>query len=376
MKEFLHLSVRDGTGHTVLHEALTVCPNTLARARLGDDGPLSPTYPSFCGGMPFTKGLVWGIDDDWVVSPTADHWIRFEASARWYVVRAWIDPLWADALGVPADDARTTVRVEVVRQEDEHSIASAERLFPPSAPNHRLLITTWPDRDSLPDLMALPAWGIGTHHQGGRDLLTFNATEWNAGPGTMVIEGFRSRDEDLMDAFQYFLVDGEPVGRAPIGQLEFSHKHQHWHFEQFTKYSLLDADGETSAVSKKRSWCLGNTDGIDLTVPNANWSADGGDIFSMCGGPESIWIREVLDVGWGDTYAQSVAGQAFDITNLPNGDYWLRVQVNPTGSIFEASSENNVQDRLIRLRGRPGRRWVIVPRWHGIDTEGNCWGCH
>ncbi|MGZ5352522.1 MAG: lysyl oxidase family protein, partial [Actinomycetota bacterium] len=223
--------------------------------------------------------------------------------------------------------------------------------------------------------IALPAWGVATYHRRGRDLLAFNATEWNAGPGTLVVEGFRGPDQELMDAFQYFLVDGRAVGRAPIGQMEFHPQHHHWHFQQFTEYLLLDADSGEVAISGKQSWCLANTDAIDLAVPNANWAGYGGDLFTMCGGPGALWIREVLDVGWGDTYSQYIAGQAFDVTDLPNGDYYIRVHVNPTGSMLEGSPDNNIEDRLIQLRGKPGARRVVVPPWHGIDTEGGCYFC-
>jgi hypothetical protein len=228
----------------------------------------------------------------------------------------------------------------------------------------------------LPDLVALPAWGFATFQRRGRDFLAFNATEWNEGPGTLVVEGFRGADQSLMDAYQYFLDDGGvAVGRAPIGRLEFHPQHHHWHFQQFTEYTIVDAESGEVAKSGKQSWCLANTDAIDLTVPNANWAGYGGDVFTMCGGPGALWIREVLDVGWGDTYSQSTAGQAFDITDLPNGNYYVRVHVNPTGAIVEGSTDDNVQDRLVKLRGRLGDRRVIVPPWHGIDTEGGCYFC-
>jgi hypothetical protein len=372
MASFLHVSLRDGDGRVVDRRSVTFCPNTYVRARLSDEGPLTSTYPYLCGGNPFTRGTVWGIDAAWAVSPLSDGGFGFDAPDRRYELRAWIDPAWVEALGIAPEDAAVRVRIRVT---DGNDPGGPRPIDAPLAPLAGVPTVTDPDPDGVPDVIALPAWGISTFTRRGRDLLAFNATEWNAGPGTLVVEGFRGRDQDLMDAYQYFLVDGQPVGRAPIGQMEFHPKHHHWHFRQFTEYSLLDADDGEVAVSGKQSWCLANTDAIDLSVPNANWGAFGGDVFTMCGGPGALWIREVLDVGWGDTYAQYIAGQAFDITDLPNGEYYIRVHVNPTGSIVEGSADNNVEDRLIVLRGRPGARRVIVPPWHGIDTEGGCYGC-
>jgi hypothetical protein len=192
-----------------------------------------------------------------------------------------------------------------------------------------------------------------------------------------VVEGFRGPDETSMDAFQYFILDGGAVGKTPIGELEFhaGGGHNHWHFEEFTRYSLLDGESREILISGKQSWCLVNTDALDLTVPNANLFGRKGDLRSACGGHGALWIREVLDVGWGDTYTQYQRGQAFDITDLPNGTYYVRVHVNPTGSMHETDTTNNVEDRLIRLRGRPGHRRVVVPPWHGIDTENYCDYC-
>ena len=375
LDRFLHVTVRVPGGRTVLREELTFCPNSFYRARLSDAGPMASIYPYFCGGGPFTRGTVFGIDDHWAVSPTAEIGFGFEADRRRYRVRVWVDQAWTEVLGMAPEDASATLTLVV----HERGSGRGERPWPGDrpavAPSPRVPTVTDAPADALPDLIALPAWGFETYERRGRDFLAFNATEWNQGPGTLVVEGFRRSGEDLMDAYQYFVQDGQPVGRAPIGHLEYHLQHGHWHFQQFTEYSMLDADSGEVAVSGKQSWCLANTDAIDLTVPNANWAGYGGDVFTMCGGPGALWIREVLDVGWGDTYVQYAAGQAFDITDLPNGDYYVRVQVNPTGSMFEGSTDNNVEDRLIHLRGRPGHRRVIVPPWHGIDTEGGCYFC-
>ena len=289
-------------------------------------------------------------------------------------MRVHIDPAWTAALGIAPENARADVQITVVPRESLRS--SPTRPATTSAqPGPRVPTVTTPDPQSLPDLMALPAWSISISSRRGRDILGFNATEWNGGPGTLVVEGFRGIDEGRMDAFQYFLVDGEPIGRAPVGQLEFHATHQHWHFEEFTRYTLLDETKTQVQVSGKQSWCLANTDAIDLSVQNANWGALAGDLFTMCGGSGALWIREILDVGWGDTYAQFSLDQAFDVTNLPNGRYYIRTTVNPTGMLFEGTTSNNVEDRLIKLRGKPGSRQVIVPPWHGIDTESFCYYC-
>jgi hypothetical protein len=81
-----------------------------------------------------------------------------------------------------------------------------------------------------------------------------------------------------------------------------------------------------------------------------------------------------MPAGWGDTYIQSLGGQSFDITDLPNGTYFVRVQVNPMRKLYETTHKNNVELRQIELGGDPGARTVTVPPWHGIDTECGCLG--
>ncbi|HET9722226.1 MAG TPA: lysyl oxidase family protein [Actinomycetota bacterium] len=376
LRDLVHISVRHGDDRPVLRYPVSFCPNTWNRQRLSDAGPVTARYPTFCSGGPFTRGMVWGIDDGWAVPALTDSYygLGWKAERNRYRIRVWIDPIYRPLLGISDADAEIVVRVSVERGTMAGRMAARPELAYARAAS--VPDVTDPDPQTLPDLVALPAWSIDPYHdrRSDRDYLRFNATEWNAGPGTMVVEGFRDTDETAMDAYQYFYMGDEPVGRANIGSLEFhaGGGHDHWHFEEFTAYSLLDEAKQLVAPSDKQSWCLANTDAIDLAVPNANWLGYGGDLFTACGGPSALWVREILDVGWGDTYAQYVAGQAFDITDLPNGTYYIRVQVNPLGSMFESTDANNIEDRLVILKGKPGSRRVEVPPWHGIDTEGCC----
>ncbi|HEX5902225.1 MAG TPA: lysyl oxidase family protein [Actinomycetota bacterium] len=387
LSDFAGYEIRDGRGDLVARQTTDYCPNSFFHQRLSDESPLNPHYPYDCNNAysagAFLKGAVWGIDEGWASGLVGSGYyggsVRFRAPRKHYTLSFAIDPVWTSQLEVAPGDETAEIDVTVVdRGELDHADATAraevpESLDRPSAP---VPDVTNPDPSTLPDLVALPAYRMNTQARKGRDYLNFFSTEWNEGPGTFVIEGFRGQDEGSMDAFQYFL-DGNGVatGRAGIGELEFHRGggHNHWHFEEFTRYSLLDASKTQVLVSGKQSWCLVNTDAIDLTVPNARWLAYGQDLGTSCGTPGALWIREVLDVGWGDTYAQFLGGQGFNITNLPNGTYYVRVHVNPTGSILESDVANNIEDRLIKLKGRPGHRRVVVPPWHGIDTEGG--GC-
>ncbi len=228
-----------------------------------------------------------------------------------------------------------------------------------------------PDRSTVPDLRALPAFQISTSVEGELDLLNFSSVTWNAGPAPLVIDGFRNDDDpDLMDAHQTFYADGEAVGSAPIGTLEYHRGggHDHWHFLDFSRYELVAASGE-SQLSGKQSWCLANNYPVDLTLPGVVWSTQLDSLATSCGGEAALWVRQVLAVGWGDLYVQAVSGQSFDITDLPNGVYTIRITANPDGDIYEASTRNNVSERIVRLGGVPGARTVSVPPFRGLDTE-------
>ncbi|MFL5829377.1 MAG: lysyl oxidase family protein [Solirubrobacteraceae bacterium] len=247
----------------------------------------------------------------------------------------------------------------------------------------------------MPNLVAAPAWHIAVRPRGSRggpplgvpglptvrlagigkhplrDVLTFNATICNAGPAPFSIEGFRRAHSNVMNAYEYFFdAIGNVVGRAPAGTLEFDTRqgHHHWDLRQLASYELVG--GSRTIVSEKQSFCIAPTDPVDLTVSGATGAqvalGFGGSVCDL-EQPGAIWLREQLPPGWGDTYEQTVAGQAFDITNVPNGSYKIAVRVNPLGLLHETSTTDDVAVRRIRLSGRRGARRVEVALWHGIN---------
>jgi hypothetical protein len=230
---------------------------------------------------------------------------------------------------------------------------------------------TDPPRSALPDLVPLPAWSITVSHprRQTHDYLDFAATVWIGGHGPLDVVGFRSHGSPIMKAYQYFWRNGHIIGRVRAGTMGFDsqHGHNHWHFEQFARYTLLNAAKSTAVTSHKVGFCIGPSDPVNLLLPHAVWQPS--IMFGQCGLPTALSVNEELPLGWGDTYFQSVAGQSFDITHVPNGTYYVEVTANPERVLYETSTRNDVSLRKVILGGTPGHRTVKVPAWHGIDPE-------
>ncbi len=105
-----------------------------------------------------------------------------------------------------------------------------------------------------------------------------------------------------------------------------------------------------------------------MALPGAEWNAPFG-LSGECGTPTANWVAEFMPIGWGDTYDQSKAGQAFNITSLPDGTYYIEIIANPEHLLHEVTQANDVSLRKVIITGPAGHRHVRVPAWHGIDPE-------
>jgi hypothetical protein len=386
---FLELTVTDAAGSVVLERTTDFCP--VSRSRFDPASSEMPVYPDVCGGFeggnPFVLGQVWGIEGGWGAAALGYDGGTFDLPDGTYDARLAIAPRFRELFAIPDDAAEVHVALRVRTEVFEEPPPEPE---PPSGPGAEpphempMMLAALPGdapegppagppleepaMDTRPDLVALPAWGITTAvDETGRDTVNFSATVWNAGPAPLVADGFRIPGQDLMDAYQNFFRDDARVGYRRVGTFEYDVRpgHEHWHFTDFARYSLLDAAGHEVLRSGKEAFCLAATDAEDLTVPGADWRPDAIG-FSECGTRASLSLREVLPVGWGDTYVQALPGQSFDITDLPNGTYQVEVVANPEGRLVETTRENNRAVREITIGGTPGERTVVASPYLGI----------
>jgi hypothetical protein len=372
---FLSVSVTNAAGKKVLTQNQTFCPNGMG-GRTSPEAPATSHYPEYCPGNPFTLGSVWGIEPGWAVAVTGT---PVKLADGKYTATLSVTKSYRDLFGMPAE--QKTVKFTVRTRKDgggpPSALSSSAGTTPrPNAarPTGRASVPEGPK----PDLRALPAWDIAVSRDQPsaaaprKDYLQFSANVWNAGPSPLVVDGFRRTGKDVMDAYQYFYDgSGKQVGYSPAGTMEWDARdgHDHWHFTDFAGYYLLDSKQKKIVRSQKEAFCLANTDAIDYTVENANWKPYNTDLHTACGQQTALSVREVLDVGSGDTYVQDLPGQSFDISRLPNGTYFIKVVANPAHRLYETSLKNNVSLRKVILTGKPGARKVRVPAYQLVNAR-------
>lgn len=418
-EDFTKITITDAAGATVKTYDTDFCPNTYNSARTRRDAPAENPYPQDCsGGNPFLLGSVWGIQAGWNATtesmPRYDYESgepEFDIPAGSYGVNVVLNPKYRDYFQIPAADSNINLNLTVVdtgpgrggeglalakaktraaavgQQVDEKTallgehgehngqgaaslqVAAYDPNFRPPAKAPKTLATV-PTSGPRPDLRSLPAWGISLSEEDGKTYVNFGATVWNAGTSPLLVDGFRRTGTDLMDAYQYFFnAGGKEVGSVAAGTMEWDARegHQHWHFTDFAQYNLLNADKSQAVRSGKEAFCLANTDAVDYTIPRAKWRPGNTDLSSSCGQNTAVAVREVLDIGSGDTYSQYRPGQSFEITGLPNGTYYIETLANPANKLTELNTKNNSSLRKIVLGGTPEKRTLRVPAVHGIE---------
>ncbi|MEU4690513.1 lysyl oxidase family protein [Actinoplanes sp. NPDC023714] len=424
LKDFTTLTMTDANGTDVVSGSQDFCPNTYETARARPDAPDTTPYPADCfNGNPFQLGNVWGIQSGWtaaiapreledlpdgtyqasidIAQKYRDH---FKITGAGTNLTITIESIYEGALST-AERARGEAKVKAAQaakaaQDAQPAAAGAaagaghdhahltegdatqqaSAYSPDLRPAARRPETARSSaalpKGPRPDLRSLPAWGIGLVDGAdlgdvpGRKYIVFGATVWNAGTSPLVVDGFRRTGTDLMDAYQYFYdAKGKQVGSTNAGTMEWDKRegHLHWHFTDFAQYSLLTADKKEAVRSGKEAFCLVNTDAVDYTIPNAKVRPSNTDLSSSCGANTAVAVREVLDIGNGDTYTQFLPGQSFDVTDLPNGTYYIEVKANPSDRLAELSTTNNTSLREVILSGSGDDRKLLVPAVHGLD---------
>lgn len=210
----------------------------------------------------------------------------------------------------------------------------------------------------LPDLIVWASeedgymydWRIDTNESSmpGRRLLRLSNAVANVGAGPIELRGGDTDSAGTQEVFQRIYDDGSGFTDRLAGTFVFHPEHGHIHFEDFTNYNLRTVTagngvGDIVASGQKVSFCLLDVTKYDGSLPGAPNS----DQYDSCGQFQGI------SVGWADVYHSGLANQWIDITDVPEGTYWLESEVDPSDRIIESDETNNVERIMITLGPPP-----------------------
>jgi hypothetical protein len=209
---------------------------------------------------------------------------------------------------------------------------------------------------AYPDLQVqVPSAEISIGHPtAGARALQFSHVTWNAGAGPFELRpqynsssGMAQGVQALYDSaggahwtFDHTVPVVGPMVWEPPSDYRFP-------LTKFWLYRVASGGGVGSlvATSPKVDFCITPDQyvgGVPNTPPSTAYSP------SNCGSPTGTLG---LDVGWGDKYDETDGGENIDITNLPDGNYWLRAQVDPLHYLAESNRANDITDSELAISG-------------------------
>jgi lysyl oxidase/Big-like domain-containing protein len=190
---------------------------------------------------------------------------------------------------------------------------------------------------------------VDTATEPGHVLLRFDSVIQNRGPGNLNI--YRQAGANGQ-TYQYSGTPASPpASGTPLPTLAYSFLpgHDHWHFPQAAEYRLLDASGNLVAPGAKNTvgFCLYDSFGPTGVYDPAdgNWCRPGSE------GDTSQPTQMGISAGSGDYYFASLAQQWIDVTGIAPGAYTLWMKVNPTGSLTETTTGDNVDTMPVTVPG-------------------------
>jgi hypothetical protein len=212
-----------------------------------------------------------------------------------------------------------------------------------------------------PNMRPLAARDLEIDVVSGDKLLLLSTTSWNSGTGPLRLRGGETVPGGKQNVYQQVRQSDGTYVEQLAGSFIFHAQHNHTHFDDYATYTLTSVNNPaTERAATKQTFCIIDTDALRLDLPGApqDW------VYGSCGADV-----QGMSVGWGDTYTSNLAGQEIDITGLPNGDYFLEVEIDPLDKIEEIDETDNKSTIRVRLSGTNSSNYNVVV----LDSDGD--GC-
>ena len=218
-----------------------------------------------------------------------------------------------------------------------------------------------------------------TVEQSGHRCLRFASGVGSLGPGLFEVYGAAAVPVAVSGGPLFQVVhrsDGSTTERE-AGQFIFHQVHLHYHVLDLAEFPLYRVGaGHTltpAGQGLKEGFCLGNSkifdwhaftqDQVDPnTIDNCEPSPHPNEESQL---PDGSWrFYEGIANGWEDVYTWATSGQFVDFGANPDGEYLLRMIVNPQHKFLESNYDNNVAYTSFSVTGHDVR---VIERGRGMD---------
>jgi hypothetical protein len=233
-------------------------------------------------------------------------------------------------------------------------IALAAILAPRPVPT----VATHSENARLPDLAVLAPRDFRiVVRDSGKRLLRFTTIIVNIGDGPFQLSGYDddgfAAKKDILSVNQQILEPDGTFSRHRTNATMFwsGDGHNHWHVTDLQVAKLQNLEDEDVGSSKKVGFCFVDNFRYGSSKPPHYTQA-----IDICFTKANGRVPMGISKNWGDTYPSTFKYQWVDITDLPNGDYRLRVIADPAevpgGLFIESDETNNAGWAKIRIQGR------------------------
>ena len=218
----------------------------------------------------------------------------------------------------------------------------------------------------LPDLQTLPPADLRllVDPHNGRKMIRFSNSVVNLGSGPLEFHGTFDSSTGIVQVSQAIYRIDLTFSKRKMGELIFHEEHDHWHWENFSKYEVwtVTHDGALDTLiysSGKVSYCLRDDEQAPADLNSTSALGFKNDshqaVFQGCG-----WNRQGISAGWTDIYKSNLPGQYVVIPAAGDGIYALKSTVDPENRLVEADKTNNsvvifiaIQNNRLRVIDRP-----------------------
>ncbi|HEU4466111.1 MAG TPA: lysyl oxidase family protein [Agromyces sp.] len=216
----------------------------------------------------------------------------------------------------------------------------------------------------LPDVIEEVPHHLQIQNTQQRESLRFSTTHINIGEGNLQIRGGGQVEACEIDGIAYeqctiatqeiLNAGGDVVATHDAGSAVFHPEHNHWHQSAVATFDIRSAaEGEDPGDPEHmtRVW----VEGVKITFCFVDVEFIGETGADKKDRPRTYWEcngeLQGLASWWADSYHQSTPLQELDVTDVPDGEYYLTHLADPDHHWIESDDDNNftwVKFRLTR----------------------------